>query len=85
MDEGVINLWDVAKRELIATLEGHTDDINSVAFSPNGTLPTSTVMGASISETFRCLLPFSGAVKGMWDTMRSTIWMGTARSVSAIL
>ena len=31
-----ILLWDVETREIIATLEGHTDDVNSVAFSPDG-------------------------------------------------
>ena len=34
----VINLWDVASGTLKATLEGHTDEINSIGFSPNGTI-----------------------------------------------
>ena len=31
---GTITLWDVATREIIGTLEGHTDRISSVSFSP---------------------------------------------------
>ena len=33
-----IFLWDVATGENIATLEGHTDDVNTLAFSPDGTM-----------------------------------------------
>jgi WD40 repeat protein len=31
-------LWDVATGSLVLTLTGHTDDVNSVAFSPDGRL-----------------------------------------------
>ena len=31
-----MRLWDVATGETKATLEGHTDSVNSVAFSPDG-------------------------------------------------
>ncbi len=33
-----IKLWDVASRTLRVTLEGHTDQINALAFSPDGAL-----------------------------------------------
>ncbi len=33
-----IKLWDIAGRTLRATLEGHTDQINALAFSPDGAL-----------------------------------------------
>ena len=33
-----IKLWEVRTRNLLATLEGHTDQINAVAFSPDGAL-----------------------------------------------
>ena len=33
-----IKLWDVTTRERIATLEGHTDGVAAVSFSPDGTL-----------------------------------------------
>ena len=33
-----IKIWNVKTRKLLATLEGHTDQINAVAFSPDGTL-----------------------------------------------
>ena len=32
-----VKLWDGATRENIATLEGHTDRVYSVVFSPDGT------------------------------------------------
>jgi len=35
---GTIRLWDVRSKTLVATLEGHSDRVNSVAFSPDGTL-----------------------------------------------
>jgi WD40 repeat protein len=31
-----IKLWDVATRREIATLAGHSNDVSSVAFSPDG-------------------------------------------------
>ena len=33
-----VRLWDVATRTEVATLEGHTDRVTSVSFSPDGTL-----------------------------------------------
>ena len=34
---GIVQLLDVATREIIDTLDGHTDDVKSVSFSPDGT------------------------------------------------
>ena len=31
-----MKLWDVAAREIVATLEGHADGVNSVSFSSDG-------------------------------------------------
>ena len=42
-------LWDVATREIIATLEGHTEPVWSVAFSPDGT----RLASASSDETIK--------------------------------
>jgi WD40 repeat protein len=36
--QGEIKLWDVASGSLVRTLSGHTSDVNSVAFSPDGRL-----------------------------------------------
>ena len=38
MEKMTIRLWDVANGENIATLCGHPTDIQSLAFSPDGTL-----------------------------------------------
>jgi WD40 repeat protein len=35
-DDKTVRLWDVAKRESIATLKGHAGGVKSVAFSPDG-------------------------------------------------
>ena len=34
--DGTIKLWDVAGRQLLRTLVGHTASVASVAFSPDG-------------------------------------------------
>jgi WD40 repeat protein len=35
---GPISLWDLPKKEKLLSLEGHTESVPSVAFSPNGLL-----------------------------------------------
>ena len=32
-----VKLWDVTSGECLQTLEGHSDRVNSVSFSPDGT------------------------------------------------
>ncbi|TEY28544.1 hypothetical protein BOTCAL_1016g00010 [Botryotinia calthae] len=44
-----IRLWDVATGELLQILEGHSDWINSVAFSPDSTI----IASGSRDETIR--------------------------------
>ena len=36
--DGTVRLWDVANLTEVATLEGHTDRVTSVSFSPDGSL-----------------------------------------------
>ncbi len=48
-DDHTVRLWDVARRTGIATLTGHTDTVQSVAFSPDGT----TLAGGSHDGTIR--------------------------------
>ena len=54
-DGNLIKLWDVGSRATIATLEGHTGGVQSISFSPDGTLLAS----ASLNDTVN-------AVK-LWD------------------
>ena len=46
--DNTVKLWDVATRESIATLNGHTDEVTSVTFSPDGTLLASASEDATI-------------------------------------
>ena len=41
----IIRLWDAETGQHKATLEGHTDDVTSVAFSPDGTLASASYDG----------------------------------------
>ena len=47
--DNTIRLWDVATGSCTATLNGHTDDVNSVSFSPDG----SRLASASDDRTVR--------------------------------
>ena len=38
---GGLTLWDVAKGRVLAELMGNDDDVNAVAFSPDGRLALS--------------------------------------------
>ena len=40
--DGTVRLWDVAAQEEVASLEGHTDRVASVSFSPDGALLASS-------------------------------------------
>ena len=46
--DATVKLWDVATRTNIATLEGHTWVVNSVAFSPDGTTLASGSVDATV-------------------------------------
>ena len=44
-----MKLWDVTSGECLQTLEGHSDDVYSVSFSPDGT----KVASGSIDSTVK--------------------------------
>ena len=46
--DGTITLWDVAIQQIIDTLEGHTTYINSVSFSPDGSMLASNSSDGTI-------------------------------------
>ena len=48
-EDGTVKLWDVATHEYIATLQGHTDSVTSVSFSPDGT----TLASGSADDTVK--------------------------------
>jgi WD40 repeat protein len=60
-NEGVIELWDVAKGELVGTLTGETRDILSVAFSPDG-----QILAAGIRDP-RLLIGSLTPTIQLWD------------------
>ena len=43
------SVWDLASGEVKSTLEGHTDDVNTVAISPDG----KTIVSGSDDKTVR--------------------------------
>ena len=46
--DGTVKLWDVSRRELLATLEGHGDRVMAVAFSHDGTLASGSLNGIKL-------------------------------------
>jgi WD40 repeat protein len=61
--QGEIKLWDVASGREVRTLTGHTSDVRSVAFSPDGRLLASGSCGQPLTQSPWCA---QGEIK-LWD------------------
>ncbi len=73
--DGTVRLWDVAAQAEVGTLEGHTDRVTSVAFSPDGRLLAS---GAGWND--RTVRLWDAATQTETATLRGHT--GEVRSVS---
>ena len=48
-DDGILKIWDLASRELLATLSEHTSKICAIAFVPD----SNTFVSSSADQTIR--------------------------------
>ena len=71
VEDYTIRLWDAVKGAHKRTLTGHTDWVNSVAFSPDG----NTLASGSYDETIRLWDAVTGAHKRTLTTVGSVISM----------
>jgi WD40 repeat protein len=64
--EGVIRLWDVATGREVEALHGHTHEVSSVAFSPDGRVLASGSCGKVLPGSVSCA---QGEIR-LWDVLR---------------
>ncbi|KAM5505356.1 hypothetical protein McanMca71_003202, partial [Microsporum canis] len=82
-DDGTVRLWDPASGQHLQTLEGHSDPVRAVAFSPDGR------MLASVSDdgTVRLWDPASGwhlqTLKGHGDPVRAVAFSPDGRILAS--
>ena len=56
----MIRIWDVQKKLSIGSLEGHTNTVSRITFSPDGKF----IYSSSLDKTIRCWDAFSGRPVG---------------------
>ena len=59
VSDNTVRLWDVTTGQVKTTLTGHTDDVYSVVYSPDG----QTLASASVDNTVRLWDVTTGQVK----------------------
>jgi len=62
--ESTIHLWDIHTGQLLTTVEGHTDPVFALAFSPN----SETLASAGWDNTMRLWNPKTGHLKGGFES-----------------
>ena len=69
--EGVIDIWDVARRQRVASIPAHSGRVVSVAISPDGTLAASGSIDGTIKlwnlKTSRWLATLKGHRRPVWS------------------
>ena len=75
-----IKIWDSETSLCLSTLNGHTNTVLSVAWSPDGQRIASSSGDSTIkiwdTETYECLKPLSGHTSSVWSVAWSPLLLG---------
>jgi WD40 repeat protein len=73
-DDGVVRLWDVPKRSLLAELAQHDSSVSAVAFSPDGQTIAAAAEDKSICLWDTAKGRFKGRLIGHSDRIQALAW-----------